>query len=130
MNDFVPQASAETTAACGAFLIVALADARVDMIEEARFLGGVVNDPVFRRFEPDALAGEYNRLIAALRGDWGAAEAEILGAISSVKSNKAAVAAIKVAARQAVVADQVIKPQEDLVLARIAGALGLGADHL
>lgn len=130
MNDIVPQASAETTAACGAFLIVAHADARIDTIEEARFLGGVVNDPAFRRFDSDALAGEYNRLIAALRADWGAAEKEILGAISSVKSNKEAVAAIKVAARQAVIADQVIKSQEDFVLARIALSLGLKTEDL
>lgn len=130
MNDIVPQASAETTAACGAFLIVALADARVAAIEEARFLGGVVNDLAFRRFDSDTLASEYNRLIVALRADWNAAEKEILGAISAVKSNEETVAAIKVAARHAVIADQAIKPQEDLVLARIARALDIKAEDL
>ena len=130
MSDFAPKASAGTTAACGAYLLVALADARVAPIEEARFLGGVVNDPAFRQFDTPALAGEYNRLLAALRADWDAAEAEILGAVSSVKADKAEVSAIKVAARQAVIADQSIKPQEDLVLARIARALGIGADEL
>ncbi len=130
MSDIAPQASAETTAACGAFLIVALADARVEAIEEARFLGGVVNDRAFRQFGAAALAGEYNRLLAALRADWNAAETEILNAVTSVKSNYRAVAAIKVAARQAVIADQAIKPQEDLVLARIARALGLKAEDL
>lgn len=130
MSDFASKASAGTTAACGAYLLVALADARVEAIEEARFLGGVVNDRAFRQFDTPALASEYNRLLAALRADWNGAEAEILGALSSVKSNGAAVGAIKVAARQAIVADQVIKPQEELVLARIARALGLGADEL
>ncbi|MEK7266919.1 MAG: TerB family tellurite resistance protein [Pseudomonadota bacterium] len=130
MNDFVPKASAETTAACGAYLLVALADARVAAIEEARFLGGVVNDPAFRQFDTPSLAGEYNRLLAALRENWNAAEAEILAAATSVKSNKAALNAIKVAARQAVIADQLIKPQEELVLARIARALGLGVEDL
>lgn len=130
MSEFVPTASAETTAACGAYLLVALADARVDAVEEARFLGGVVNDPAFRQFKSSALAGEYNRLFAALRADWDAAEAEILSAITATKANKTAVAAIKIAARQAVIADQVIKSQEDLVLARIARALGIGAEDL
>ena len=130
MSQYSPQASAETAAACGAYLLVALADARVETIEEARFLAGVVNDKAFRRFDTAMLASEYNRLIAALQADWNAAEAEILEAIASVKSTKAAVEAIKVAARQAVIADQMIKPQEDLVLQRIARALGLDADDL
>lgn len=130
MSDSVPKASAAATAACGVYLLVALADARVVAIEEARFLGGVVNDPAFRDFDTRELADEYNRLLALLRADWKAAEAEILNAASSVKPDETAVGAIKVAARQAIVADQLIKPQEELVLARIAGALGLAADEL
>lgn len=130
MSDSVPKASAAATASCGAYLLVALADARVVAIEEARFLGSVVNDPAFRRFDTRELAGEYNRLLALLRADWKAAETEILNATSSVKSDETAVGAIKVAARHAIVADQLIKPQEELVLARIAGALGLAADEL
>ncbi len=130
MSEFARSASAETTAACGAYLLVALADARVEAIEEARFLGGVVNDRAFRQFETSALAGEYNRLLGALRADWNAAETEILKAVTSVKLNNAAVAAIKVAARQAIIADQAIKPQEELVLARIARALGLKSEDL
>lgn len=130
MSQFAPHASAETTAACGAYLLVAFADARVAAVEEARFLAGIVNDKAFRQFDTALLASEYNRLLAALQADWNAAEAEILEAISSVKSARAAVEAIKVAARQAVIADQMIKPQEDLVLKRIARALGLKADDL
>ena len=130
MSDFGHGADAATTAACGAYLLVALADARVEAIEEARFLAGVVNDPAFRNFDTQLLAAEYNRLLAALRADWDGTEAEILSAISSVKSDRKASDAIKVGARQAVIADQVIEPQEDLVLARIARALGLKADEL
>lgn len=120
----------ETTAACGAYLLVALADARVAAIEEARFLAGVVNDPAFKNFKSDALAAEYNRLLSGLRTDWAATENEILHAIAEVKGKLAAVAAIEVAAQQAIVADQIIKPQEETILKRIAGALGLTTDDL
>ncbi len=118
-------APVEVTAACGAYLLAAFADARVARIEEARFLGGVVNDSAFRRFSPDQLASEYSRLLAALAADYDAAEAEILTAVASVKRDPRLVAAVKVAARQAVIADQKLKPQEELVLARIARALGV-----
>lgn len=130
MSDFRKEASADVTAACGAYLIVALADARVDAIEEARFLGGVVNDPAFKRFAAAELASEYNRLLSALRTDWNAAEAEILNAVSSIRPDKGAVEAVKIAAREAVIADQLIKPQEEIVLARIARALGVAADEI
>lgn len=130
MSDTSPKAATSVTAACGAYLLVALADARVETIEEARFLAGVVNHDAFRPFETNAIAAEYNRLMALLESDWDAAEAEILGAIGAVKGDKASVAAIKVAAQQAVIADQIIKPQEEFELARIARALGVNADDL
>jgi tellurite resistance protein len=123
-------ASPSITAACGAYLVIALADARVASIEEARFLGGVVNDPAFRQFAPNALADEYTRLLAGLQADWTTTEAEILGAISAIGGDPQAVAAVKVAARQAIIADQILKPQEDFVLARIARALGLEPEAL
>lgn len=125
-----PPAAIEVTAACGAYLLVAFADARVANIEEARFLGGVVNDPAFKPFSSTELADEYTRLLAALGADYDAAEAEILGAVGAVKRDKGAVEAVKVAARQAVIADQLLKPQEDLVLVRIARALGVEPDDL
>lgn len=115
----------EVTAACGAYLLAAFADARVEKIEEARFLGGVVNDSAFRTFSPESLAGEYTRLLAALAADYDAAEAEILSAVAAVKRDPHFVAAVKVAARQAVIADQKLKPQEEVVLGRIARALGV-----
>lgn len=122
--------AAAVTAACGAYLVVALADARVATIEEARFLAGVVNDRAFRRFEPNALADEYTRLLGCLRADFDATEAEILSAVSAIRRDPFAVEAVKVAARQAIIADQILKPQEDLMLARIARALGLPPDAL
>ncbi len=125
-----PPAPLDVTAACGAYLLVAFADARVETIEEARFLGGVVNDPAFRAFSTPTLADEYTRLLAKLTDDWDGAAAEILGAVAAVKNDPAAAHAIKVAARQAIIADQLLKPQEDFVLARIAAALGLDPGEL
>lgn len=118
------------TAACGAYLLVALADARVESVEEARFLGGVVNDDAFRTIPADALAGEYNRLIADLQADWNGAEAEILGAIAKMRGDANGAEAVKAAARHAIVADERLKPQEEFVLERIARALGVDPDDL
>ncbi|NWG92576.1 MAG: tellurite resistance TerB family protein [Parvularculaceae bacterium] len=126
----IPAAPIEVTAACGAYLLVAFADARVATIEEARFLGGVVNDPAFKPFTPSELADEYTRLLASLGADYDAAEKEILRAVESVKRDKRAVEAVKVAARHAVIADQALKPQEDLALARLARALGVDPKDL
>jgi tellurite resistance protein len=124
------KASIDATAACGAYLLVAWADAWVASVEEARFLGGIVNDATFRHISAPALASEYARLYAALGEDYSATEAEIVGAIAAVKNDARAVEAVKLAARHAVVADQRLKPQEDLALARIACALGIAADDL
>jgi tellurite resistance protein len=117
------------TAACGAYLLAAIADARIETVEEARFFGGLVNDPAFREIDAAALTAEYARLHAALRADYVNAEKEILAAISAVRG-AAAAEAVKLAARHAVVADQKLKPQEEFVLARIARALGLDAAEL
>lgn len=130
MTDPSEFALAGATAACGAYLLVALADARVESIEEARFLGGVVNDPAFRSFSSEALAGEYSRLLAALKADYGAAEAEILSAVASIKRDSKVVEAVKVSARHAVIADQRLKPQEEVALGRIARALGIEPEVL
>lgn len=123
-------ANSEAVAACGAYLLVAYADARVATVEEARFLGGVVNDPAFAAIPSAALAGEYNRLHAALAADYDGTEAEILTAIGAVKRSGRSSEAVKVAARHAIIADQLLKPQEELVLARIARALGVDPDDL
>ena len=118
------------TAACGAYLLAALADARIETLEEARFFGGVVNDPAFRRLDAAALTLEYARLHGALREDYAAAEKEILAAVASVSADAAAAEAVKIAARHAVIADHKLRPQEELALARIAGALGIGPGEL
>lgn len=117
------------TAACGAYLLAAIADARIETVEEARFFGGIVNDPAFRAIDAGALTAEYARLYAALCADYAAAEVEILAAISAVRGGPAT-EAVKLAARHAVVADQKLKPQEDIVLSRIARALGLDSAEL
>lgn len=125
-----PESQALATAACGSYLLVAVADARVETLEEARFLGGVVNEPAFKRIDPQALASEYNRLLALAKDDYDAAEAEILAAIRKMRGDAAGVEAVKIAARQAVIADQKLKAQEDITLSRIAGALGIPAEQL
>lgn len=130
MNDDPAPISSAVTAACGAYLLAAFADARVEKVEEARFLGGVVNHAAFKRFEPDALAGEYTRLFSALSSDFDATQAEILTAIAANKSKPQVVEAVKVAARQSVIADQALKPQEEFILAAIARALGLDPKEL
>lgn len=118
------------TAACGAYLLTAIADARIETLEEARFFGGIVNDPAFRKIDAGALTAEYARLHAALGADYAAAEREILAAIDAVRAEPAAVEAVKMAARHAVIADQKLKAQEDLVLTRIARALGIPPEDL
>ncbi|MCB2113037.1 MAG: tellurite resistance TerB family protein [Parvularculaceae bacterium] len=130
MNTLPTPASSDVTAACGAYLLAVFADARVEEIEEARFLDGVVNHKSFIPFGPKALADEYTRLFAALSADFGAAKEEILTAIAEHKSNPDIVEAVKTAVRQAVVADQAIKPQEENILSAVARALGLGPGAL
>jgi len=125
MSETPKPESSDVTAACGAYLLAAFADARVEKIEEARFLGGVVNHEAFRSFDSDALAAEYTRLYGAFSADFEAAKEEILQAIAERKSNPVVVEAVKVAARHAVIADQALKPQEEIILADIARALGL-----
>jgi len=113
------------TAACGAYLLTAMADARVETIEETRFFGGIVNDAAFRRIDAATLTAEYARLFGALKTDYAAAEAEILVAIAAVRNDSPVAEAVKIAARHAIIADQHLKPQEELALSRIARALGL-----
>lgn len=118
------------TAACGAYLLAAIADARIETLEEARFFGGIVNDPAFRKIDAAALTAEYARLHGALAADYVAAELEILAAIDAVRGEKGAAEAVKMAARHAVIADQKLKPQEELILSRIARALGIAPGEL
>lgn len=117
------------TAACGAYLLTAIADARIETLEEARFFGGIVNDPAFRRIDAGALTAEYARLRAAFADNYAGAEKEVLAAIEAVRAGAAA-EAVKIAARHAVIADQKLKPQEEIALARIARALGVPVEDL
>jgi tellurite resistance protein len=118
------------TAACGAYLLTAIADARIETLEEARFFGGIVNDAAFRKIDAAALTSEYARLRGAFAADYAAAEKEVLAAIEAARGDQHAVEAIKIAARHAVVADQQLKPQEEIALGRIARALGVPAEEL
>lgn len=111
----------------GAFLAVAFADGRYDPLEEKRFLSTIANDPALTGIRTEALQEAYNLLRTEIETDYAGAAAKILAAIAAVKDDKSISAAIKVAARGAVVADRRIAPQEEAMLNRIAEALGLEA---
>jgi len=120
----------EATAICGAYLMVAFADARYEDAEEARLLSTFINDPALAHIDSDALASCYNDLVKAFRGDYAAIANRVIAAISAAKHDEARVSAVKKAARLAVVADNRILPQEEAALGRIGNALGLEAGQL
>lgn len=105
--------------------MVAFADARYDHAEEVRLLSTLINDPALRHVDPAALETCYNSLTGKFRTDFAKAAAVVLGAVTASRGQLVTVKAIKKAARLAVVADQKIRPQEEVALNAIAGALGL-----
>lgn len=111
----------------GAFLAVAFADGRYDPLEEKRFLSTIANHPALAVIRTEALQEAYNLLRAEIETDYPAACAKILSSIAATKDDAAVSEAVKVAARGAVVADRRVAPQEEAMLDRIAGALGLEA---
>lgn len=113
----------EAHAVCGAYLLVAFADARFDAIEEARFLASLANTDALKHLGSEEIETVYNGLSAALRRDYAGASDGVLQAIAGCRHDDRAVAAILAAARAAIVADQAIQPQEETVLSRIAAAL-------
>jgi tellurite resistance protein len=113
------------TPVTGAFLLVAFADGRYEPSEESRFLSTIANQPALACVNTQALQDAYNLLVGEIDADYAAAADRILAAIASMKDDAQISAAIKVAARGAVVADNRIAPQEEAMLDRIAAALGL-----
>ncbi|MEL7488396.1 MAG: TerB family tellurite resistance protein [Pseudomonadota bacterium] len=112
-------------AACGAFLIVAFADAHYADAEEARFLATVANRPEMRAIETETLQAAYNALVRDFSADYAAAAARVLELIGSVKDDAETTEIVKVAARSAIVADEKLMPQEEAALDHVALALGL-----
>ena len=109
----------------GAFLAVAFADGRYDPSEEQRFLATIANDPTLSCVRSEALQEAYNVLLHAFENDFATAAERVLELICGVKNDSAIAAAVKTAARGAVVADERVAPQEELMLGRIAEALGV-----
>lgn len=115
------------TPVTGAFLLVAFADGRYEPSEEGRFLATIANDPALACVRTEALQEAYNALREDVALDYASATDRILSSIAAVKDDPAVSKAVKVAARGAVVADARIAPQEEMMLNRIAAALGLEA---
>ena len=115
----------QTQAICGAFLMVAFADARFDSLEEGRFLTSVVNDASLKNIETAALESCYNTLVEAFQDNYASTAASVLSTIKSSRTDKNIAAAVTLSARRAIVADETILPQEEAALDAIAGALGL-----
>lgn len=114
----------------GAFLLVAFADGHYDSSEERRFLSTLANHPALACVKTSALEEAYNSLIVEIEADFANAADSIMKSISAAKDDATACAAIKIAARGAVVADDRIAPQEEIMLSRIAEALGLEAGEV
>lgn len=113
------------TPVTGAFLAVAFADARYHATEENRFLGTIANHKALAFISTFALQDAYNTISAEIRKDYSAAATRILQSIGAIRNDERIAEAVKVAARGAIVADHVVTAQEELMLGRIAEALGL-----
>ena len=115
----------QTTAVCGAYMMVAYADANFERVEEARFLSTVLNDDALSFLDSGAVSGCYNRLAQDFEKDYRQAASVVCDAISACRDDGPTAAAVKLSARRAIVADQKIMPQEEAALDQIAEALGL-----
>ena len=112
-------------AVCGAYMLVAFADAQYAQSEEDRFLATAANEPELAMIDSASLQAAYNVLIAAFRDGYAGAAAKVLAAIADVKDDAALAEAVKLAARRAIVADEKLMPQEEAALDHVALALGL-----
>jgi len=112
-------------AICGAYLMVTFADGHHEAIEEGRLMATLVNDPQLARIATTDLQDAYNDLQTAFLKNYSKAEAATLNAIKNSYNNQDAVDLIIKAARCAIVADRRIEGQEELVMNKIAAALGI-----
>ena len=112
-------------AICGAYLAIAFADAHFHEAEETRLLGGVVNDPSLTAVDADTVSAAYNHLVALFEQDYRDGLAEAVAAIEATRDDGALTAAISMAARTALVADNALSAQEEAALRAVEKALGL-----
>lgn len=110
---------------CGAYPLVAFSDGKYEKSEEVSLLLGVIESEMSAassRGQVEEIAAE---LKAAFEADYDRTADRVLSELSNLSSNGVARRAVSKAARKALIADKVVKPQEELALERIGRALGL-----
>lgn len=105
--------------------MVAFADAQFVQSEEGRFLSTIANDPALSSISARDLEASYNDLVAAFSENYSDTAKTVIEAIANIKDDPAICEAVKMSARRAIVADEVIMAQEETVLDQISLALGL-----
>lgn len=118
-------AHTDALAVTGAFLAVAFADTKFAPSEERRFLAGIANRPELSALSAVELQSAYNDLVQDFQRDYTGAFARVLNCIRARRGHAPLVAAIKLAAAGAIVADGKATPQEEAALSDIALALGV-----
>lgn len=115
----------EARAVCGAYLMVAYADANLKISEEHGFLSTTATQAAFQHMDAAILEEEFKAVLAAMGTDYRAAAARILDDIEWARTQGRALEAIQVSARSAIVADENLNAQEEAALDEIERALGL-----
>ena len=109
---------------CGAYLMIAFADARLDPAEEARFLASLVNDPRFPGVSTARIGPLWTELVARFRDNYVDAADAVSKSVAAAASDPVIAEQVVWAARAAIVADERLSPQEEAALDRLARALG------
>ena len=117
-------------AVCGAHYLIALSDGEYAKSEEIGMLVGLLDKDTPAGLSKSDLEAATPIIERAFHKDYDAAAERVLEMISSLKGNGIAKRAIVQAVRSAVMADRIVKPQEDNASDRIAAALGLKPGEL
>lgn len=128
MISVVDDATAKAIA--GAFLAVAFADAQFSPTEDRRFSSDVLAHPLLGNADQRTIRAWYDQLTEAFRRDYEATASDVLGAIKSLRTDHEVVEIVIAAVRVAIISDGKIAPQEDSILGRVAGALGIDKNQL
>lgn len=110
---------------CGAYLLVAFSDGKYEKSEEVSLLLGVIESEMSAASSRGQVEEIASELKAAFEADYDRTADRVLSELSNLSSNGVARRAVSKAARKALIADKVVKPQEELALERIGRALGL-----
>jgi tellurite resistance protein TerB len=113
-------------AMCGAFAIIAVADGDVTEEETARFLSVIrERSEAFPKLDMALIEQQFRGLCAALLTDPEGGRQHALSEIEQVKGLPAQQEFVQSTAQIALVADQHVKRNEELVMAEICDALGI-----